>query len=73
MSSFIPQSSIARDFIIASVPVLEKRTFWQNSLVSLVVENHLMSLQYFGRHEEGRKNKGRLTKGLKGKCRITRS
>lgn len=32
MSSFIPQSSTAKDFIIASVPVLERRGFWQQFL-----------------------------------------
>lgn len=32
MSSFIPRSSTARDFIIASVPVLERRRLWQQFL-----------------------------------------
>lgn len=32
MSSFIPRSSTARDFIIASAPVLERREFWQQFL-----------------------------------------
>lgn len=33
-----------------------KEDFGSNSLVSLEVDDHHMSLQYLGRHKEGRKN-----------------